>query len=104
MSGNSAIQGSMTKNAAKYALSPLTQASQRYGWPRGLSTAAGATDLKPRRGCGAPVRGAPHRTVTLGTPVLFMRGPWLPKSLPECAAMDREFGKHDACLSRISSF
>ena len=47
MSGNSAIQGSMSKNAAKYALSPLTQASQRYGWPRGLSTAAGATDLKP---------------------------------------------------------
>ena len=55
MSGDSAIQGSMGENAAKYALSPLTQALQRYGWPTGLSTAAGATDLKPpqrlRRAC-----------------------------------------------------
>src|SRR5450631_4042533 len=47
MSGDSAIQGSMGENAAKYALSPLTQVSDRCGWPTGLSTAAGATDLKP---------------------------------------------------------
>src|SRR5450755_3246209 len=39
MSGNSAIQGSTAKNAAKNAPSPLTWVSQRYGWATGLSTA-----------------------------------------------------------------
>ena len=75
MSGDSAIHGSMGENAAKYALSPLTQALQTYGWPTGLSTAAGATDLKPPAAIAARLlEGAPNRTVTLG-PILFRRGP-----------------------------
>jgi len=41
--GNPRFNG---QNAAKNALSPLTWVSQRYGWAKGLSTAAGAADLK----------------------------------------------------------
>ena len=81
MSGNSAIQGSIGKNAAKYALSPLTQVSQRYGWPTGLSTAAGASDLRPPGSVAAQLfEGLKIERRPWEPPRFFTPAPWLPES------------------------